>query len=180
MEPSPSDFALDCLNALSPPEAEAEFLKCCGSKNWARCMVGHRPFANFDDLLIKSDRIWWSLEQADWLEAFRSHPRIGETKANQATSAVARAWSEQEQAGVKSAGHDTMQTLAAANSEYERRFGYIFIVCASGKSSEEMLAILQARLNNDPDSELRVAAEEQRKITRLRLNKLVDSLELGV
>ena len=139
-------------------------------------MAAQRPFANGDELLDKADSIWWSLDSEDWLEAFRAHPKIGERKAARPTSAAARAWSEQEQSSVQGATHDTMQALAAGNREYEQTFGYIFIVCATGKSSGELLAILRERLNNNPEEELRIAAEEQRKITRLRLQKLIESL----
>ena len=140
-------------------------------------MTDARPFENTDELLNEADRTWWSLDREDWLEAFRAHPKIGEKQAAQQTSAAARAWSEQEQSSVQSAPHDTMQALAESNREYEQTFGYIFIVCATGKSSDEMLAILQERLNNDRDKELSIAAEEQRKITQLRLVKLINSLE---
>ena len=164
---------LDRMNSLSPDEAETEFLKCCGSKNWARRMVEQRPFIDVSELLSKADDSWRSVGEQDWLEAFRSHPKIGEKKAEQAQSAEARAWSEQEQAGTLDSAQETLAALAAGNRKYESRFGYIFIVCATGKTSAEMLAILRGRLSNDPEDELRVAAEEQRKITQLRLQKLI-------
>ena len=164
---------LDRLNSLSHEDAEAELLKCCGSRSWARRLVDQRPFENIDELLGEADAIWWSLEPTEWLEAFRSHPKIGEKEAAQQTSAEARAWSEQEQSGVQSAAHDTMQALAQGNRAYEQTFGYIFIVCATGKSSEEMLTMLQERLHNDRDKELRIAAQEQSRITQLRLKKLL-------
>ena len=151
-----------------------EFLKCCGSGTWARRMVDQRPFIDVPELLSKADDIWLSLGAQDWLEAFRSHPKIGEKKAEQAQSAQAREWSKEEQAGTHDSVKEIMQALATGNQEYERRFGYIFIVCASGKSAAEMLAILRERLSNDPDKELHVAAEEQRKITQLRLRKLLE------
>src|SRR6266550_4548548 len=160
---------LDRLNSLSPDDAEIEFLKCCGSKNWARRMVDQRPFIDVSELLSKADDGWRSLGAQDWVEAFRSHPKIGEKKAEQAQSAEARAWSEQEQAGTRDSAQETTTALAAGNREYESRYGYIFIVCATGKTTAEMLAILHERLSNDPDNELRIAAEEQRKITQLRL-----------
>jgi OHCU decarboxylase len=122
---------------------------------------------------MKADRIWRSLGSADWLEAFQAHPRIGEKKAAAAQSEEARKWSAQEQSGIRDAAADTMAALAEGNRDYEQRFGFIFIVCATGKSSEEMLAILQRRLQNDAETEIAVAAEEQRKITRLRLEKLL-------
>jgi OHCU decarboxylase len=165
--------ALDRLNSLSPQEAELEFLKCCGSTNWARRMVEERPFADIAELLGKADDHWESLTGDDWLDAFRRHPKIGEQKAEQTQSETARTWSEQEQAGTGGSALETMQALADSNREYERKFGHIFIVCASGKTADEMLSILRDRLNNDSDSELRIAAEEQRKITQLRLGKLV-------
>jgi len=165
---------LEQLNLLSAKEAESEFLKCCGSKRWAEQMSAERPLESLDDLIAKADRIWWSLEPCDWLEAFRSHPRIGETKAAAVISEQSKRWSEAEQLGISSAAAQTIQALADLNKEYETKFGYIFIVCASGKSSEEMLAILRSRLGNNPDEELRIAAAEQAKITRLRLQKLLE------
>jgi len=164
---------LASLNSLSPNQAQAEFLKCCGSKNWARQLTAARPFASFDELIAKADRIWWSLDSQDWLEAFHSHPRIGEKKAAAPTAVEAQRWSEDEQAAIRDSAQQTLDALAKLNQTYEENFGYIFIVCASGKSSEEMLAILRARLDNNPDAELRVAAAEQAKITQLRLGKLL-------
>jgi OHCU decarboxylase len=164
---------LDQLNEFSAEQAEAEFLKCCGCRKWARALTVARPFASADDLAAKADSLWWSLNDEDWLEAFRAHPKIGEQKAAAAQPAQAQNWSAQEQAGVKAAATETKAALAAGNQEYEKRFGFIFIVCATGKTSEEMSAILNERLQNDAATELRVAAEEQRKITRLRLEKLL-------
>ena len=165
--------SINGLNELSADDARAEFLKCCGSQRWASAMTAARPFANVDELLTKADSIWWSLSAEDWLEAFRAHPKIGEKKAAAAQSEAARRWSEREQSGIRNAAADTMAALAAGNRDYEQRFGFIFIVCATGKSSEEMLAILQARLQNDAETEIAIAAEEQRKIMRLRLEKLL-------
>jgi OHCU decarboxylase len=165
--------ALDQLNRFSPAQAEAEFVKCCESRNWARSLTDARPFTDADALFRKADSVWWSLSDQDWLEAFRAHPKIGKQKAAAVQSEQARSWSAQEQSGVEDAAAETKAALAAGNQEYEERFGFIFIVCATGKTSEEMLAMLKARLQNDPGTELRVAAEEQRKITRLRLEKLL-------
>ena len=136
-------------------------------------MTAARPFASLEDLLDKADSLWRSLTEEDWLEAFRAHPKIGEQKAAAAQSEQARSWSTQEQSGTVSAGAETKAALATGNQEYEKRFGFIFIVCATGKTSEEMLAILNRRLQNEPGTELPVAAAEQRKITRLRLEKLL-------
>ncbi len=170
---------LDRLNSLAANEAEAEFGKCCGSTNWARCMAAECPFANSNELATIADRIWWSLEPEDWLEAFASHPKIGENKAARATAAEAlnyppENWAAQEQSGAQNAAEETVRSLAKLNREYEEKFGYIYIVCATGKSSEEMLAILRERLPNDAETELRIAAREQSRITKLRLGKLID------
>lgn len=166
---------LDQLNSLSSVQAEAEFLKCCGSTHWAREMTEGRPFASLEELLNEADNVWRSLSAEDWLEAFRAHPKIGEQKAAAAQSEQAQSWSSQEQSGIERAAAETRAELAAGNQEYEERFGFIFIVCATGKSSKEMLANLQDRLKNDPETELLLAGEEQRKITRLRLQKMLAS-----
>lgn len=136
-------------------------------------MSSERSFADVEDLVAKANRIWWSLDPGDWREAFLSHPKIGEQKAAAATSDQSKEWSAAEQAGIGEAANSTLAMLAELNQKYEEKFGYIFIVCASGKSSDEMLAILRGRLENDPDEELRIAAAEQAKITELRLQKLV-------
>jgi OHCU decarboxylase len=168
------DGGLQRLNLLETREAENELLKCCGSKEWARLVMAGQPFESVDDLITRADRVWWSLEPRDWLEAFHSHPKIGEKKAASAVAGEAQRWSEDEQSGIRSSAPETMAALAKLNSVYEEKFGYIFIVCASGKSSEEMLAILRARLENPAGQELRIAAAEQAKITRLRLGKLLE------
>jgi len=155
---------LDRLNVMSAGEMAAELLPCCGSRAWARRMAEGRPFQSAADIKQKSDQVWRSLGREDWLEAFAAHPRIGETGSR---------WSEAEQAGARGADAETLAALVEANREYESRFDHIFIVCATGKSAEEMLGLLRARLDNDPATELRVAAEEQRKITHLRLEKLL-------
>jgi OHCU decarboxylase len=158
---------------MSPDRAEKEFLKCCGSKNWAQQMVAARPFKSLGELTTSADRVWWALDPHDWLEAFRGHPKIGEKKAGAAQAVAAQQWSEDEQSGIRNSEQQTLDKLAELNGVYEDRFGYIFIVCASGKSSEEMLSVLRGRLSNVPDEELRIAAAEQAKITELRLRKLL-------
>jgi OHCU decarboxylase len=166
---------LDRLNLLPASEAADELQKCCGSTEWARRLTAARPFESVDDLIAKADRIWWALEPGDWLEAFHSHPKIGDKKAAAKIAARSQQWSEDEQSGISDSAQQTLDALAELNRVYEEKFGYIFIVCAAGKSSEEMLAILRERLENDPDEELRIAAGEQAKITRLRLRKLIDN-----
>jgi 2-oxo-4-hydroxy-4-carboxy-5-ureidoimidazoline decarboxylase len=159
------------LNALPEEEAVGELLRCCGSRRWARSMARERPFGSATALAEAADRIWQSLSPSDWREAFAAHPRIGGPAGG-----MARHWSAEEQAKVwDDAGGDAgvRDRLAQANIEYEARFGYIFIVCATGKSGPEMLAILEGRLSNPVDKELTIAAAEQAKITRLRLEKLL-------
>jgi len=168
---------LSQLNSLTAAEAREQFLKCCGSETWADSMVTQRPFADVAELLNKAAEVWWSLAEADWLAAFHCHPKIGEQKAAANVAAESRSWSAAEQAGTRAAAAETMSELALGNRQYEERFGYIFIVCASGKSATEMLGLLRERIYNDPQKELRVAAGEQSKITQLRLNKLLESLE---
>lgn len=152
------------LNKLPRYRAEEEFLKCCGSKGWARAMARRRPFANFDRLLQAATEIWRALDSSDWMEAFQTHPRIGERKVSGAPAA--------EQAGMNRATATVASAIEEANQEYLEKFGYIFIICASGKTAEEMLANLRSRLANPPEEEIRVAAEEQNKITQLRLGRI--------
>ena len=159
-------MTLDELNVLSRQDAEQELLRCCGSPEWATLMAAARPFESVASLRGEAERIWWILGPADWLEAFRAHPKIGDRTINSK-------WATQEQAGMHSAPDATAAGLALGNEQYFSKFGYIFIVCATGKSGEEMLSILRSRLPNDPHDELHVAATEQSKITRIRLEKLV-------
>ncbi len=157
------------LNVLAPRRARMRLLACCGSVAWADRVAAARPYEDFAELLATAEQIWWELEPEDWLEAFRAHPRIGERAA---AGAPAAAWSEDEQAGVVGADATVEERLRRANAAYEERFGHIFIVFATGKSPEEMLARLEERMGNDQREELEVAAAEQSKITRLRLHKL--------
>jgi OHCU decarboxylase len=161
-------MTLGDLNALEPPRAQQEFLRCCGSPAWAASMTAARPFATVDAMHARADAIWSSLGRSDWLEAFAAHPKIGEQRSGSA-------WSAAEQAGMQSADARARARIATLNAEYERRFGYIFIVCATGKAPQDLLSTLEARLTNDREGELPIAAEEQRKITALRLAKLVDA-----
>jgi len=161
------------LNSLTPEDAVKELRQCCGSRCWAEQMSNNRPYSTLESLITHADRLWWSLTPDDWLEAFRSHPKIGEKKASDKVSAQSSQWSGQEQAGVSSASQDTVDSLESLNRAYEQKFGFIFIICATGKTSVEMLAALQDRLQHDSDTELRLAATEQAKITELRLKKLL-------
>jgi 2-oxo-4-hydroxy-4-carboxy-5-ureidoimidazoline decarboxylase len=162
---------LECWNGLPAAEAEKEILACCGSRAWARAMASRRPIENEATLLAASDEIWRGLSEADWVEAFRSHPRIGESRAEQPAGGHSAAWSEQEQSGVAGSEDAFKTALADGNRDYEKRFGHIFIVCATGKSAAEILEILRRRLQNDPPTELREAAEQQWQITQIRLKR---------
>lgn len=165
---------IERLNALSSEDVKEQFLSCCGSAHWADRMAEERPFTSQEELLTCAEKIWWSLKKADWLEAFRRHPKIGEQKAAEKVSIASQKWSQQEQSSFSDAALDTRRELAHLNQEYEQKFGYIYIVCATGKKPEEMLSILKRRMDNAPAEELRVAAAEQAKITELRLKKLME------
>jgi len=161
------------LNALSGTDAAAAFKRCCGATKWAAAMTTARPFEDLDALLRIGERTWWSLGTDDHLEAFAAHPKIGEAKTPASGDAK---WSSAEQAGAAGANAAVLESLAEVNRAYEAQLGFIFIVCASGRSAEAMLADLRTRLANSREVELRTAAEEQAKITRLRLIKLVEEL----
>jgi allantoicase len=166
---------LDLINSLPDKKAAAALLDCCGSQEWVRRMLASRPFLSADEMTQSADEIWNSLSRKEWLQAFRHHPRIGGKKAQSKQSAKSGDWSAKEQSGAARAARDTRAALAAANRAYEAKFGHIFIICATGKSAEEIQQELQRRLGNDRETELRTAAEEQRKIARLRLEKLLAS-----
>jgi allantoicase len=171
--PGAGDPLLGWLNALSDDEARGVFARCCGSRRWAAKMAAARPFTSRTHLHGQAEVIWWRLGDGDWLEAFTHHPRIGADVAKLREKFAATAdWSAGEQAGVAEATEDTIQALAQGNRNYEARFGHIFIVCATGLAASEMLARLQDRIDNPPANELRIAAGEQAKITRIRLDKL--------
>lgn len=158
-------------NNLSTEEAARAILPCCGSKTWAQAMAARRPIPDEDALLESSNEIWRSLARSDWMEAFASHPRIGDSPAAQSASAQSAVWSTQEQRNIADAGEAVKNALADANREYEQRFNHIFIICATDKSAPEILEILQRRLKNDDETEFQEAAEQQRQITELRLKK---------
>lgn len=163
------------LNALPAAKAEADLLTCCGSREWARRVTALRPFAGEDALFDAAEVVWWALDREDWLQAFRSHPRIGEKKAEAGQTGREQGWSRGEQAGMDAAADATRRALADGNRAYEERFGHIYLVCATGRTADELLSMLTQRLENEPEAELRVAAGEQARITRLRLQKLLGS-----
>lgn len=155
------------VNGLPARAARVALGRCCGARRWVAAMLAMRPFANDAALFAAAERAWWALGRADWLEAFGAHPRIGQHAAD--------VWARNEQAGVSEAGEDVRAALAQGNRAYEERFGHVFLIFATGKSATEMLGALRGRLGNDPATELQIAAAEQAKITRLRLEKLAAS-----
>jgi OHCU decarboxylase len=162
--------ALDAWNEADDATALDEMLACCGARHWASAMVALRPIGSVMELREAADRIWAMMTEADWMEAFACHPRIGERKAEQALAKFA-AWSRQEQSSVAAATITVLTELDEGNAQYEKRFEFTYIVCATGKTADEMLAILKRRLANDREAELREAAEQQRQIMQIRLRK---------
>ncbi|MEM8933637.1 MAG: 2-oxo-4-hydroxy-4-carboxy-5-ureidoimidazoline decarboxylase [Acidobacteriota bacterium] len=169
---------LDELDTM--PEAWARNLlsACCGSRQWLDSMVERRPFGDRAGLFAAAEAAADTMDRDAWLDAFSHHPRIGDLDTlRDRFGARSGSWSESEQAAVGDADDTVLERLADANARYEARFDHVFIVCASGKRADEMLALLEARLDNEPTHELTVASDEQRKIMRLRLDKLLAAPE---
>jgi len=162
-------------NSLDPAAAAREALPCCGSQGWASALASNRPIADAETLIETSNRIWLALPEEAWRQAFDSHPRIGQSHAQTRATAESLRWSAHEQSTALSDDELAKHALEEANRRYEQKFGRIFIVCASGKTSAEILAILEARMRNDATAELREAAEQQRQITQLRLLRWLES-----
>jgi 2-oxo-4-hydroxy-4-carboxy-5-ureidoimidazoline decarboxylase len=170
----PPNEVVAAWNEKAAEEAAAEILPCCGSRAWARGVAKRRPYRTEDALFAAADEVWWSLNEEDWLEAFACHPRIGAQIAPEVSTRFSK-WSRQEQSLVGDSGGAVRLSIAEGNRKYEERFGFTYIVCATGKSAEEMLAILEHRLRNNPEAEMKEAAEQQRQITQLRLRKWLNS-----
>jgi 2-oxo-4-hydroxy-4-carboxy-5-ureidoimidazoline decarboxylase len=164
---------IQSLNTLPIDQANHLFLQCCTSEKWIEKMVASRPFTDSNSLRDTADNIWKHLSEKDYLQAFEGHPKIGDVGSLKAKYANSKELASGEQSGASSATDEIIAELANSNSEYEEKYGFIFIVCATGKSAREMLALLQDRLNNDRQKELKIASEEQRKIFHLRLEKLL-------
>jgi 2-oxo-4-hydroxy-4-carboxy-5-ureidoimidazoline decarboxylase len=161
------------LDAMQEAEARDALRRVCGASRWVDGMLAERPFATDDALFGAAEAVWATMERADILEAFTHHPRIGANiDALREKFAATADWSAGEQARIAAASEATLVKLRDLNLRYEARFGYIFIVCATGKSADEMLDILKARIDHEPRAELAIAAADQSKITRLRLEKL--------
>jgi len=167
-------MTLEPLGRLSAGEARLALERCCGARRWVDAVLAGHPYPGTEALWASAERAFDGLGPEDWLEAFAHHPRIGDAAAGSARLATTAAWAGAEQCGATVAPEATRAALAEANHAYQERFGYIFIVCAAGKSADQMLALLRARLANAPEDELAIAAAEQRQITRLRIEKLLE------
>ena len=159
------------INAMSEAVAREALLKCCGSTHWVNRMVQARPFASDEQLFETSDAVWFALPESEWLDAFGHHPRIGESQLREKFASTAD-WSAGEQAGVASASEEVIQGLTEGNDAYFEKFGFVFLICATGKSAAEMLEALRQRLPNDRQQELENAAREHSAITKIRLEKI--------
>lgn len=165
-------LSITALNNFPAEEAADLLLKCNGSAAWVAEMMRARPFRDADALFAAAEQVWHKLPRADVLEGFNHHPRIGDLASLKAKFSLSSAWSKSEQSSVEQAGDTVLLELRDLNRTYEQKFGFIFIVCATGKSADEMLCLLKERMDNDPEHELKVAANEHAKITKLRLEKL--------
>jgi 2-oxo-4-hydroxy-4-carboxy-5-ureidoimidazoline decarboxylase len=161
------------LNQLPRAEQEKQLLKCCGAGRWVEKMMEQAPWKELALMEYYAQKIWWECSEADWLEAFTHHPRIGSKEVLAEKFAATSQWAAREQQGTALASQDVLDALLEANEAYQQKFGFIFIVCATGKSATEMLAILQSRLPNTREEEIKIAAGEQEKITQLRLKALL-------
>jgi 2-oxo-4-hydroxy-4-carboxy-5-ureidoimidazoline decarboxylase len=162
------------LNTLPAPQLKEELTKCCGSSAWVNKMLPFFPADDLVELLEDAEAQWYLCSEEDWKEAFAHHPKIGDTESLKKKFASTAQWASGEQSGVNTATQQTIEALAEGNKQYEKKFGYIFIVCATGKSAKEMVEILQSRLPNRPKEEIEIAADEQNKITKLRIEKLLE------
>jgi len=167
-------MTLHDFNILPKQELKETLLKCCGSPAWVNRMLPFVPADDLVELLEDAEEQWWLCSELDWKDAFAGHPKIGDVESLKKKFASTADWAAGEQGGVAKASQQTLEAMADANQKYEEKFGYIFIVCATGKSAEEMLGILQSRLLNTPEEEIKIAADEQNKITKIRIEKLLD------
>jgi 2-oxo-4-hydroxy-4-carboxy-5-ureidoimidazoline decarboxylase len=163
------------LNTLDKQQLREELTKCCGSSAWVNKMLAFFPADDLVELLEDAEEQWYQCSEKDWKEAFTQHPKIGDVASMEKKFASTAQWASEEQSAISNASQETFESLAEGNRQYEEKFGYIFIVFASGKSAGEILTILQSRLQNNPEVEIEIAADEQNKITKLRLEKLLDN-----
>lgn len=174
MEMIAIETPLAAWNMLPADMAEASLLSCCGSHRWASTLVAQRPFVDSAQLMHAACNLWFLLDEKDWLEAFACHPRIGDRRASEAASAQSASWSEGEQAAAQESLDGLAETLAKENEAYERRYGFTYIVCASGRTAPELLEVLRDRMLNSRGSELHEAARQQHQITTLRMNRWLE------
>lgn len=163
----------ETLNTLPRDEAEAQLRNCCAAETWVEGMLGGLPYRDQSALISQSRDLWPKLTEQDWLQAFSAHPKIGVIDSLRAKYGSTRAMASGEQAGARQAPEEILQRLKAGNDAYQEKFGFIFIVCATGKSAGEMLELLESRLTQTRAQEIATAAAEQAKITELRLEKLL-------
>ena len=166
-------MTLQELNNLRQDQFRMEISKCCGSSNWVDYMTEKLPFASEKKLLSEAESVWQNCMKEDWIEAFSYHPKIGDIENLEKKFASTSKWAEQEQGEMDNSNKEIVQQFARLNQQYENRYGYIFIVFATGKSAQEMMELLENRINNNPEDEIKIAAAEQNKITKLRLQKLL-------
>ncbi|MDQ3193801.1 MAG: 2-oxo-4-hydroxy-4-carboxy-5-ureidoimidazoline decarboxylase [Bacteroidota bacterium] len=164
---------LQRLNKLGKEEAAEIFFKCCGTRKWINEMVEARPFRTNHHIFESAEKILKALDEKECLEAFQHHPKIGDINSLKEKYTSTKQLAENEQSGVNDASMEVLEELSILNHEYEKKFGYIFIICASGKTADEMLAIIKNRINNDAAAEIKIAMKEQNKITKLRMEKLL-------
>ena len=162
------------FNILPKEKLTEELTRCCGSSAWVKKMLPFIPADDMIELLEDAEEQWEQCSDADRKEAFAHHPEIGDLDSLKKKFASTGAWASGEQNGINNAAEKTIEALAKGNKLYKEKFGYIFIVCATGKSAEEMLEILQSRLENPPEEEIKIAADEQNTITKLRIEKLLE------
>lgn len=160
----------------SSKDLKAELLKCCGNEKWADEMIVFVPFGSAEEIEDTAEKIWSKLGKEDKLESFGHHPKIGGLESLKKKYSLSGEMSKQEQSGIQNASETTIKELAKYNEDYEKKFGYVFLVCATGKSADEMLGLLKTRINNDPETEFRIAGNELIKIAKLRLNRITEKL----
>ena len=160
------------FNNLTEKEAFSCLFSCCGSSKWVQRLIAKMPFKSLEELENTADEVWSETTETDWLEAFTHHPKIGYIGSLEKKFAATASWASSEQAAVNQANREVLEFLAAENEAYWQKFGFIFIICATGKSAAEMLDLLNQRLPNNKEKELKIAAEEQHKITHIRIEKL--------
>ncbi|GGY36912.1 OHCU decarboxylase [Bacterioplanes sanyensis] len=166
-------MTLDEFNQLTDEQARVQLLSCCAAERWADAMLAQRPFASLHTLCEQAESIWQHLTEADYLQAFEAHPKIGDVSSLREKYANTKAIAANEQSGAQQASEQTLQRLSELNHSYEQKFGFIFIVFATGKSAQQMLALLEQRIDNERDQEVANAAANQMQITDLRLKKLI-------